>query len=105
MRIFMYFVVICLLYIKYRHQHIKVKLDQPTFFFNKFVFKNPFYSNENIYSMKVRLPLQNKVCQLFATGQWFSPTTLLSSTDKTDRYDITEILLKVALNSISISQN
>ena len=30
----------------------------------------------------------------------FSPSTPVSSTDKTDRHDITEILLKVALNTI-----
>jgi hypothetical protein len=34
------------------------------------------------------------------TGWWFSLGTPVSSTKKTDRYDITEILLKVALNSI-----
>jgi hypothetical protein len=32
------------------------------------------------------------------TGWWFSP---VSSTNKTDRHDITEILLKVALNTIN----
>jgi hypothetical protein len=32
-------------------------------------------------------------------GLWFSPGTLLSSTNKTDCHDITEILLKVALNT------
>ena len=32
--------------------------------------------------------------------KWFSPGTPVSSTNKTDRHDITEILLKVALNSI-----
>jgi hypothetical protein len=31
------------------------------------------------------------------TGRWFSP---ISSTNKTDRHDITEILLTVALNTI-----
>jgi hypothetical protein len=31
------------------------------------------------------------------TGLWFSP---VSSTNKTERHDITEILLKVALNTI-----
>jgi hypothetical protein len=36
-----------------------------------------------------------KVCQLLAKGQWFSPGTPVSSTNKTDRHDITEILLKV----------
>ena len=33
-------------------------------------------------------------------GQWFSPGTLVSPTNKTDRYDITDIFLKVALNTI-----
>jgi hypothetical protein len=35
-----------------------------------------------------------------ATGQWFSPGPLVSSINKTDHHDITEILLKVALNTI-----
>jgi len=35
------------------------------------------------------------------TGQWFSPGTLVSSTNKTDRNDTTEILLKVALITIN----
>jgi thioester reductase-like protein len=34
-------------------------------------------------------------------GCWFSPGTLVSSTNKTDLHDITEILLKVALNTIT----
>jgi hypothetical protein len=33
-------------------------------------------------------------------GRLFSPGPPVSSTNKTDRYDITEILLKVALNTI-----
>jgi len=38
-------------------------------------------------------------CELKScSGQWFSP---VSSTNKTDRDDITEILLKVALNTIT----
>jgi hypothetical protein len=32
-------------------------------------------------------------------GWWFSPGTPASSTTKTGRHDITEILLKVALNT------
>jgi hypothetical protein len=44
--------------------------------------------------------LCDKVCQWLATGQWFSPSPLVSSTNKTDRHDITEILIKVALNTI-----
>jgi hypothetical protein len=37
------------------------------------------------------------VYQLLAHGRWFSPGTLAFSTTKTDRHDIAEILLKVAL--------
>ena len=37
--------------------------------------------------------------QLLANGQWFSPSTPASSTTKTGRHDIAEILLKVALNT------
>ena len=38
-----------------------------------------------------------------ATGQWFSPDTPLFSTNETDRHDITEILLNVALNAITLT--
>ena len=39
-----------------------------------------------------------------ATGRWFSTGTLVFSTNKTDFHDITEVLLKVALNTINLSQ-
>jgi len=62
----------------------------------------------------VRIPLRrgvldttlcDKVCQCLAlaAGQWFSPGTLVSSTNKTDRHDITVILLKVTLNTITLT--
>jgi hypothetical protein len=35
-----------------------------------------------------------------STGRWFSPGIPVSSTSKTDRHDLNEILLKVALNTI-----
>jgi hypothetical protein len=38
----------------------------------------------------------DKVYQLLAHGRWFSPA---SSTTKTGRHDIAEILLKVAFNT------
>ena len=34
--------------------------------------------------------LSDKVCQRLAAGQCFSPGTLVSSTNKTDRHDIAE---------------
>ena len=42
--------------------------------------------------------LCDKVCQSLGTGQWFSPGTPVSSTNKTDHHDIAiYILLKVAV--------
>jgi hypothetical protein len=53
------------------------------------------YKN-NINIEKVNIML------LKATGRWFSPDTPISSTiKKTYRHDITETLLKVALNTIA----
>jgi hypothetical protein len=45
--------------------------------------------------------LCEKVCLWLATGLWFSLGTPVSSTNKTDCHDTTEILLKVALNTIN----
>jgi hypothetical protein len=45
---------------------------------------------------------------LLTNGRWFSPGTPASSTTKTGRHDIAEILLKVALKhqkSIQINQS
>jgi hypothetical protein len=47
--------------------------------------------------------LCDKGCQWLATGRWLSPCTLVSSTSEIDCHDITEILLKVALNTINRS--
>ena len=41
------------------------------------------------------------VSQWLVTDRWFSPRTPVSSTNKTDSHDITEILLKVALDTIN----
>jgi hypothetical protein len=39
----------------------------------------------------------DKAYQLLAHGRWFSPGSQASSTTKTGRHDIAEILLKMAL--------
>ena len=49
--------------------------------------------------------LCDKVYQWLVAGLWFSPGTLVSPTTKTDRHDITEILLKVTLNIITLHAN
>jgi uncharacterized protein HemY len=42
---------------------------------------------------------------LLAHGRWFSPGTPASSTTKTGRHDVAEILLKVALKHQKSNQN
>ena len=43
------------------------------------------------------------ICQWLVVGRWFSPGTPVSSTNKTDCHNITEILLKVVLNAITLT--
>jgi hypothetical protein len=47
------------------------------------------------------ITLCDKVCQLPVTGCWFYPSNPVSSTNKTDRHNITDILLKVAIHIIN----
>jgi hypothetical protein len=63
-------------------------------------------------TLRVRTPLRrgvfdttlcDKVCQWHAAGRWFSPGTPVSSTNKTNGHDKTDILLKVALNTITLA--
>jgi hypothetical protein len=61
----------------------------------KVVSSNP--ANGEVYSIHY--------CQWLTAGWWFSPGTLVSSTNKTDRHNITEILLKVAFNTIKPKPN
>ena len=57
-------------------------------------------------SIKARCTrLCDKVCQWLTTPRWFSPGRPVSYTNKTDRHDITEIALKVALRNIKRTNN
>ena len=47
----------------------------------------------------------DKVYQLLAHGRWFSQGAPVSSTTKTGRHDIAEILMKVALSTIKKNQS
>ena len=47
--------------------------------------------------------LCDKVCQWLVKGQWFSLGTPASSTNTTDRHDVAEMLLKVALDTINLT--
>ena len=57
----------------------------------------------DVHSPPCDRALCDKICQGLATGWWFSPGTPVSSTNKTDHHDITEILLKVALNTVTLA--
>jgi hypothetical protein len=68
------------------------------------------YVNSNLH-VSVRISIRrcktlcDKVCQWLARGRWVSPGTPVSSNNKTDRHDITEILLKVVLITIKQTNN
>jgi hypothetical protein len=58
-----------------------------------------------VVGTKSNIYASDKVYQLLAHDRWFSPGTPASSTTKTGRHDITEILLKVALNTTKQTNN
>jgi hypothetical protein len=60
---------------------------------NKYSTYNSFYVTKNKYM------ISDAVCQWLVKGRWFFPGTPVSSTI---RHDITEILLKVVLNTINL---
>ena len=49
--------------------------------------------------------LCDKVCQLHVAGRWSSPGSPVSSINKIDLHDITEILLKITLTTIFRTQH
>ena len=58
------------------------------------------YRTFSIYRTRLAAA-SDKVYQLLAHGRWFSSGTPASSTTKTGRHDIAQILLKLALNTIN----
>ena len=88
-------------------------LSKKPLFFTKSCLKAWYYSKSFIakvgccghgsYEFKRSLldaTLSDKNLSVTWTGWWFSTGTPVSSTNKTDRHNLTEILLKVALNTI-----
>ena len=59
------------------------------------------YITTNVVSSNPELC--KKVCQWLATGRRSSQSPPIFSTNKSDRYDITEILFKVALSAITLT--
>ena len=69
---------------------------------SRFVHPSKLYPKLRMLSnLLSHLSWTDKVCQWLAAGWRFSRGTLVSSTNKTEFHDITEILLKVSLNAIN----
>ena len=70
-------------------------------------FQIPTELHYSILQKSTPLLLDTTSCDTFVIrlpkGQWFFPGIPLSSINKTDRHDITEIFLKVALNTITLT--
>jgi hypothetical protein len=84
---------------QYGGRHNKGNNSETTnvrYFQIKVVISNPTHGEVNLIQHYVI-----KVCQWLAVGRWLSLGTPVSSTYKTD--DITEILLKVVLNTITLT--
>ena len=65
--------------------------------FMQMIWKMTFYVPRGV----LYTTLCDDVCRCLAADRWISPGTPVFSTNKTDRHDITEILLKVASNTIT----
>jgi hypothetical protein len=65
---------------------------------DQIIIKHTFGFTKEVNTFFFSTTLCDQVCLLIATGRWFSP---VSSTNKTDRHDKAEILLKVAYNTIN----
>ena len=89
--------------------HVVLKNFQPSWSWSYGSRVNDYLCNQCLspLMMWVRISISarcmtfcDKVCQSLATGRWFSPGPPVSSPNKTDCHDISEILLKVTLNTI-----
>ena len=91
----------CQNFVNYQHFYLKFLSIGFILFLNWKLSKFFFVISKTSLWLLLSTTLCDKVCQWLATVWWFSLGTLVSSTNKTDHHDITEILLKVALNSIN----
>jgi hypothetical protein len=79
-----------------RRRYLEVDQSETRMACGEKVFANSAaWPNESKLGRKHPLKVLYKVCQLFAHGWWFSPGAPSSSTTKTGRHDLAEILLKV----------
>ena len=86
----------------YSIQHYVIKSVTCDRFNQVTVNSNNFVSSNHAQVLNTTLHVCVEILWL-TTGPWFSPGTPVSSTNKTDRHDITEILLKVSLNTTTLT--
>jgi len=84
---------------------VLVKIWAPSWSYGSWIYNYLCNQCLSLLKLWVRTPFMTRCTRYnimwLATGRWFSPGTPVSSTNKTDRHDITEILLKVVLNIIN----
>ena len=80
---------------------IRLQQINKGFLLHKFYWNQQYFSYITVVSFiaggRCRTERKLPTCQWLATGRWFSPCPPVASSNKTDRHDIIEILLKVAL--------
>jgi hypothetical protein len=81
----------------YKKCYIKIKVLYQYIWYSYGQLLNTLWVQTYLRRGVLDTTLCDKVCQWLLTGQWFSPGTPVSYTNKTDRHDKTEILLKVSL--------
>ena len=67
-----------------------------------FLLNHNFISNFTVNEF-LNIHVHYVVCRRLLADQWFSLGTPVSSTNKTDCQNITELLLKVALNTTTLT--
>ena len=75
----------------------KLHVHTYTVYISQYIFCNKLHVHT--YTVYISQYITMKI---LATGRWFSSGTPVSSTNKTDCHDIIEILLKVALSTLTL---
>ena len=86
---------------------ITTKLVSEVYSIQHYMIKFVSYLRQDCGFLKVLRfppPIKIKICQWLVAGRWFSQGTLISSSNKTNCHDFAEIWLKVALNTINLTQ-
>ena len=87
----------------YMNRYVIDRRIKLVFQFTSVPYIHRYMFESRLYRGVLDKTLCDKACQWLAAGRWFSLGTPISPTNKTDRHDITEILLNVVLNTINLN--